>query len=488
MTAPVVTSLINGHAEDERGGHLIDVINPADETLLCRLREADAEEVDKAILSARSAFPAWSAMSTDRRNDVLYAVHDILIDHAEELAALEARTTGLPIGKLEYLIYRSAMNFRSFAEVASTMCGQTWSQNSDYLTYVTREAKGVAALISPWNAPLALSSMRIATCIAFGNCCVLKPSEYTPQSVIRMVELMHEAGLPQGVVNVVNGRGHVTGQALVSHPQIDMVAFTGGTQTGRAIMAEAGSKLKPAIMELGGKSAAIVFDDADFDRALDGTLAGIFTSNGQQCLGGSRILVQRKIADEFIDAFVARTRNIRIGDPMDPRTEMGPLAFAAHRNHVLSYLDIARQEGARILCGGERPDGLDKGFYIEPIVALANRNDSRLCQEEIFGPFATFLIFDEEEEAIAMANQSDFGLAAYAWTGSLSRAMDCSRNIRAGTVWINTPMMRELRAPFGGLGDSGFGRDGASSSAEFFTELKTTSIPLRNVPLPAMGR
>ena len=485
MNQPLVTSLIAGKP-DLSGGARLPVIDPAREEPLCELEEADAPAIDRAVQAARAAFPAWAAMATDKRNDILYAIHDRLIAEAEPLAELEARTTGLPVRNLGGLVRRAAINFRAFAEVASTLAGETYVQNPDYLTYVTREPKGVAALISPWNAPLALSSMRLATCIAFGNTCVLKPSEYTPQSVLRMVELMHEAGLPEGVVNVVNGRGHVTGAALVDHSEIDMVAFTGGTSTGRAIMSAAGRRLKPTISELGGKSAAIVCADADLDRAIDGTLAGIYASNGQQCLGGSRILVERTIADRFIAAFIERTRRIRVGDPLDHATEMGPLAYAAHRDRVLSYLDIARDEGAELLCGGGNA-GFDKGYYVEPIAVLAKDNEGRVCQEEIFGPFASFLVFDTLDEAIAIANRSDFGLVAYAWTSNLATAMRCSREIRAGTIWINTPMMRELRSPFGGVGDSGTGRDGATSSADFFTEYKTTSIPLTDVALPKFG-
>ncbi|PKB14598.1 5-carboxymethyl-2-hydroxymuconic-semialdehyde dehydrogenase [Novosphingobium kunmingense] len=484
---PVSNSLINGKPYIDDAATLVEIIDPSTEEVASHLAEANAKTVDLAAKAARQAFKAWSTMGTDNRNDILYAIHDRLVVEAQSLAQIEARTTGLPVRNLAALIRRTAANFRSFAEFASSLSGESYLQNPDFLTYVTREPKGVAALISPWNAPLALSSMRIATCIAFGNTCVLKPSEYTPQSVLRMVELMHEAGLPEGVVNVVNGRGTVTGSALVDHPEVDMVGFTGGTMTGRAIMAAAGRRLKPSIMELGGKSAAIVCADADFDRAIDGTLAGIYANNGQQCLGGSRILVERRVADHFISEFVRRTRAIKLGDPLDPSTEMGPLAYRAHRDRVLSYLDAATNEGAEVLCGGGRPQGLERGWYVEPIAVLAKDNASRVCQEEIFGPFATFLIFDSLDEAISIANASDFGLVAYVWTASLDAAMRCSREIRAGTIWINTPMMRELRAPFGGYKDSGTGRDGASSSADFFTELKTTSIPLREVPLPVFG-
>jgi acyl-CoA reductase-like NAD-dependent aldehyde dehydrogenase len=302
-----------------------------------------------------------------------------------------------------------------------------------------------------------------------------------------MVELFHAAGLPPGVVNLVNGRGSVTGTALVSHPGIDMVGFTGGTHTGAAIMAAAGQHLKPCVLELGGKSANIVHPSADLDRALDGALAGIYSNNGQQCLAGSRILVQRSMAEDFIARFIDRARHIRIGDPMDPATELGPLAFAGHLERVLSYVDIARADGATLLTGGRRPPGLDRGYYLEPTAVLARDNTSRVCQEEIFGPFATFLVYDTLDEAIAMANDSPFGLVAYVWAGDLDVVMRASRELRAGTVWVNTTMVRELRAPFGGYKQSGVGRDGATSSVEFFTELKTTTIPVGPAMLPRLG-
>jgi acyl-CoA reductase-like NAD-dependent aldehyde dehydrogenase len=329
--------------------------------------------------------------------------------------------------------------------------------------------------------------MRVATCIAFGNTCVLKPSEYTPVSMLRMVELFHEAGLPPGVVNLVNGRGSVTGVALVSHPGIDMVGFTGGTNTGAAIMAAAGQHLKPCILELGGKSANIIHPSADLDRALDGALAGIYSNNGQQCLAGSRILVQRGIADGFIGRFVERARRIRVGDPMDPGTELGPLAFADHLRRVLSYVEVARAEGATVLTGGRRPAGFERGYYLEPTAVLAPGNAARVCQEEIFGPFATFLLYDTVDEAISMANDTSFGLAAYVWAGDLDVVMRASRELKAGTIWVNTTMVRELRAPFGGYKQSGVGRDGATSSVEFFTEQKTTTIPVSPAAVPRLG-
>lgn len=485
-----VVSLVSGeHLAASRNATELPVIYPATEETVSVLVEADAQEVAQAVRAARAAFDSgpWPRMHIDERKDILYAIRDALRARAAELAWLECLHTGIAINHIRGHIERMARNFEFFAEVASTVSGQTYSQASGYLTWVTREPKGVAALIAPWNAPLALASMRVATCIAFGNTCVLKPSEHTPLSMLRMVEIFHQAGLPPGVVNLVNGRGHVTGNALVTNPAIDMVGFTGGTTTGREIMAAAGRNLKPCLLELGGKSANIIDVSADLERALDGALIGIYANNGQQCLAGSRILVQRSIADEFIARFVERTRRIRLGDPMDPATEVGPLAFRAHMERVLSYVEIARADGAQLLVGGRRAAGFERGYYVEPTAVLVKDNRARVCQEEIFGPFATFQIYDTLDEAIHIANDSDFGLVCYVWAEDLNAVIRVSREVHAGTVWVNTPMMRELRAPFGGFKQSGVGRDGATSSVDFFTELKTTTVPLAPVQMPRFG-
>lgn len=485
-----VSSLIAGELVPPRsGGTDLPVIYPATEDTVAVLREADAGEVDAAVRAAREAFDRgpWPRMHVDERKDILYRIRDALRANAEELVHLECLNTGIPVGHIRGHVQRMARNFEFFAEVASTMAGQAYNQAPGYLTWVTREPKGVGALIAPWNAPLALASMRVATCISFGNSCVLKPSEYTPLSMLRMVEIFHEAGLPPGVVNLVNGRGNVTGTALVAHPGVDMVGFTGGTHTGRAIMAAAGRDLKPCILELGGKSANIISRHADLERALDGALLGIYANNGQQCLAGSRILVEREIAEEFIARFVERTRRIRIGDPMRDDTEIGPLCFRAHMERVLGYVDVAREDGARLLTGGRRASGFERGYYVEPTAVLAPSNAARVCQEEIFGPFATFVVYDTLEEAIAIANASPFGLVSYVWSENLAEVMRVSRDVRAGTVWVNTPMMRELRAPFGGYKQSGVGRDGPTSSVEFFTELKATIVPVDPVRMPRLG-
>jgi acyl-CoA reductase-like NAD-dependent aldehyde dehydrogenase len=384
----------------------------------------------------------------------------------QELAILETLCAGLPVSHLTgRQIPRAAENFEFFADYLSNMAGETFEQESDYLTLVTREPAGVAALVAPWNAPLALASMQIASCIAFGNTCVSKPSEYTPLAVRRVV----------------------TGHALVSHRAVDRIAFTGGNATARRIMADAAANLTPVHMELGGKSANIVFADADLDRAVDGSLVNVFSNNGQMCIAGSRILVHRSVAEPFIEQFVSRAGRVRVGDPMDPATEVGPLAFEAHMNKVLGYFELAQQEGAEILVGGQRIERHAPGYFVQPTVARVNSNELRICQEEVFGPFASIQVFDENEEALAIANQSDYGLVAYAWTENLALALKMQQSVRAGTIWINTPLLRDLRAPFGGFKQSGIGRDGPRQCAEFYTEEKSTIVPRVLRPINKLG-
>ncbi|MCO8030005.1 aldehyde dehydrogenase [Brevundimonas diminuta] len=482
-----VTSLIDGAYVAERGSHRLPAYYPGNGEVISELQEADAEEVDRAVRSARRAFndPAWREMSVEARQAILYRIADAIDAHAVELATLETLNAGIVLRDvLSRQVVRAGYNFRFFAEAISQQPGQVWQQIKDHLTFVTRHPVGVAALIAPWNSPLALASMKVASAIAFGNTCVLKPSEQTPLSLARMVEIINTI-TPPGVVNLVNGRGTVTGAALVDHPEVDLISFTGGTETGRHIMQAAGRRLKPAAMELGGKSANIIFADADQERALDGALISIFSNNGQQCLAGSRILVQDSIFDEFVDRFVQRARKIRVGDPLDDATEIGPIASARHRQHILSYVDIAKSQGATLLTGGKALDG--PGYFIEPTAVLAPNNSDRVCQEEIFGPFAAFVKFGDMEDAVRMANESQFGLVGYCWTQNVDKALRVSQAVRTGLMWVNTPMVRELRAPFGGVKDSGLGRDGAAASMAFFTEEKTTTIPLADVPLRKFG-
>lgn len=472
----------------ETGDAPIPIINPANEELIVELPEADADTVDRAVAAARRSFDegVWRTMPVEKRQAILRKCGDVIDAAVDRLADIECSNTGIPLSQIgTRQVSRAAENFRFFADYIGQNVGELYEQNPDYLTMVRREPVGVAALISPWNSPIALGSMKIASSIAFGNSCVLKPSEQAPLGISLLVSLLGDAGIPEGVVNLVNGRGMTTGDRLIRNPDVNVVTFTGGTETGRIIMRTAGEHLKPATVELGGKSANIIFDDADFEQALDGALLGIFSNNGQQCLAGSRILVQRGIAKRFVEAFIARAEAIRIGDPRDPATELGPLVSQRHMQHVMSFVPDAGGTD-RVLTGGRRMPGFDKGYYFEPTL-VETTNDSRIAQEEIFGPFAAFIVFDTDEEAYHIANQSRFGLVSYVWSQSIARIMEAQERIEASIVWCNTPMMRELRAPFGGYKDSGVGADGGKACEAFYTRQKTVSIPRRPLTLRKLG-
>lgn len=479
------TSYIDGKWLTAASARLIPIISPIDETEVARLAEADAAEVDLAVRAARAAFERgeWRRAPVAYRQQVLRRVADLIRERSDELATRECANAGLPIRQIrERHIRRAASNFEFFADFIGQAGNESYEQEAPYLTIVRREAIGVAALIAPWNAPLALATMEMAGALAFGNCCIVKPSELTPLEFVPLMNLLKDAGVPDGVIGMVNGRGPVTGAALIEHPGIDAAVFIGGTETGRHIARAAGGNLKKYVAELGGKSANIITANCNLDRALDAALVGIFSNNGQQCLAGSRILVEDSIADRFIERFVERTRKLKVGDPRDPETEVGPVISKAQYDRVLAFA-----AGANILTGGTRADGFAKGYYVAPTVALADDNQTALCQQEIFGPFATFLKFRDIDHAIEIANQSEFGLVAYLWCDDLPTVMRMQDALQAGTIWVNTPMARDLRAPFGGYKNSGVGRTGGLSSRALFTEEKVITIPMRDFPIPVFG-
>jgi acyl-CoA reductase-like NAD-dependent aldehyde dehydrogenase len=483
------SAIIDGEALTGSGSPL-EVIDPSNEEVLAQIPQSEPELVDRAVRSARAAFELgeWRSKSVESRQAVLRECAAAIEAARDDIADIECASTGLPYAQVHgRQVPRAAYNLRFFADYIGQMVAELYEQEPDYLTFVRREPIGVAALISPWNSPLALGSMKIASAIAFGNSCVIKPAEQAPLGLTRLVQAMHEAGLPLGTVNLVNGGGTLTGEALVSHPEVDAVSFTGGTRTGKTIMAAAGARLKPSVMELGGKSANIVFDSADLEQAIDGALIGVFTNNGQQCLAGSRILVQRGIADRFIESFIARAGAIKVGHPRDPATEVGPLASRSHYEHVMSFLPHADDKDVRLLVGGRRPPEFDRGFYFQPTVVAVTSNEHRICQEEIFGPFASIMVFDTPDEAYDIANKSRFGLVGYVWSQDIATVMEAQERISAGTIWCNTPMMRELRAPFGGYRESGVGAEGGRAAEAFYTRQKTVTIPRRPLKLPRLG-
>lgn len=470
--------------------YLMPAVCPATEQVYSQLEESGVEQVDAAVTSARRCFDKgeWSRLPHLERKRIILGARDVLAAHADELAAIQAMEVGLPIDSVKGMhVPRTLENFEFFCEVAGTVGGETFNQTGDYLTIVTREPVGVVAIIAPWNAPTILSSMKMAAALALGNTCVVKGSEHTPLTIQRMVEVLNQGGLPPGVLNLVNGRGPVTGEALVSHPGVDAIGFVGGTATGKRIMASAAQNITKVGLELGGKSANMVLESADLEAAIDGSLLAILSGNGEQCLAGSRLLVQRGIADEFIEQFVSRMSQVRVGDPFDPATEVGPLAFAEHYAKVLSFVDVAKADGAEVLCGGRAHPDFEKGYYFEPTAVLAKDNQARVCQEEIFGPFVAIQIFDTLDDAIAIANDSEFGLVGYVWSNDLDAVMRVCREVRTGTMWVNTPLTRDLRAPFGGYKSSGLGRDGLQSSVDLLTEEKTTMIPTRKLALHKLG-
>lgn len=482
----ICCSYIDGTWVEPGQTHRLPIVSPMDETIIAELCEADADTVDRAVAAARRTFVSgvWRQRTVAERQRVLRRIAALIRENEAQLADRECANTGIPIRQVrERHVRRAAANFEFFADYIGQHAERAYEQEAPFLTVVRRVPVGIAALVAPWNAPLALATMELAGAIAFGNCCILKPSELTPLEFVPLMEIFAEAGLPAGVVNLVNGRGPVTGQALVSHPDIDVVAFIGGTETGRAIARAAGSNLKKYVAELGGKSANIITASADIDRALDAALVGIFSNNGQQCLAGSRILVEDSIADSFIERFVARAKAIRVGDPRLPETEIGPVISRAQYDRVLSFA-----AEAEVLCGGGRAPGFERGYYVAPTVAIARDNKIRLCQEEVFGPFATFLTFSSIDEAIAIANDSQFGLVAYLWSDHLPTVMHVSDEIEAGTLWVNTPVARDLRAPFGGFKNSGVGRTGGDSSLQLFTEEKVLTMPVRGFPIAQIGQ
>ncbi|MEO0996327.1 MAG: aldehyde dehydrogenase family protein [Pseudomonadota bacterium] len=487
----VSVSLIDNRPVDHADAYRLPVVDPDTGLEIAQLAEADACVVRRAVAAARRCFDRgdWSQSNAGRRRDVLEAAADLIDQHADELAAMDSVATGLVIHSAARPQAAAAADwFRYFARLIDTAPEAMYRQLPDTRTLVSREPVGVAALFTPWNIPLMSAALKLSAALAMGNSCVIKPSEQSPLAVARLVALLHDAGLPRGALQLVNGRGTVTGAALAADPGIDLVSFTGGEHAGRHIAGEAAKRFAKVTMELGGKSANIVFADADLERALDGAITAAFANNGQACLAGSRILVQKPIADRFIADFVDRANAIRVGRPFVAATELGPQSSRRQMDTVLAYADTARQDGAEVLTGGSRDERFGEGFYVRPTVAMATDNAARICQEEIFGPFATFLVFDDADEAVRIANDTRFGLAAYVWTNRLSRALSLAGQLRSGYVLINTPMQRERNAPFGGYGQSGLDREGGRWSLDFYSEAKTTVIPHGNRPIPSFGR
>jgi len=452
---------IGGDFVDSLEGGRIPVLNPHDNSLLAEVSEARAADIDRAIAAARSAFPAWSKLAAADSGRCLFKLADAIEADTEYLIQLESMDTGHPVRDVRNLdVPRTVAAFRYFGGIADKVEGRIVPVDAGFLNYVIREPVGVVGQIVPWNFPLMFTSWKMGPALAAGCTVVLKPAELTPLSTLRIAHLMAKVGIPAGVVNIVPGYGAAAGQHMAEHPGLDKIAFTGSTLTGRKIVQASAGNLKRVQLELGGKGANIVFDDAPLEAAVNGSAFAIFHNQGQACIAGSRLLLQEKIADEFLERFLALAKSIRLGNPLDPQTEMGPLTSTGHRDRVLSYIDVARQQGSTILTGGKRPADpeLQAGCYVEPTVVTAQSGD-RVCQEEVFGPFVSVTRFKDEEEAIRIANSTDYGLGGGLWTRDIQRGHRAAAAIRSGMVWVNCYKRANPGSPFGGVGQSGYGRD-----------------------------
>lgn len=468
--------LIDGRRVAAVSGRSFETLNPATGEVVARVAEADAGDVDAAVRSARAAFEGnWSRMKASERGALLLKLADLIRRDEDELVRLESLDSGKTVSAIRRQDLPAVLDTLTYyAGMADKINGQVIPARTDALTYTVREPLGVVGAIIPWNFPLMIGMWKIAPALACGCTVVLKPAELTPLTALKIGELALEAGFPAGVLNVVPGFGKVAGQALVDHMDVDKITFTGSPTVGRQILQGAIGNLKRVTLELGGKSANIVFLDADLDAAAKAAGAGIFFNTGQVCSAGSRILVHESVHDEMVERLAARARSIRIGDPLEASTTMGPLVSEVQMNRVLNYIDIGRKEGASVVAGGARHG--EAGYFVEPTVFAGVRHEMRISQEEIFGPVAAVIPFKDEEEAIRLANGTVYSLAAGVWTGDIGRAHRFTRRLKAGTVWVNTYGPTDVRLPWGGARDSGFGREHGDAAIDNFTEPKVVWI------------
>jgi acyl-CoA reductase-like NAD-dependent aldehyde dehydrogenase len=467
---------IGGEFVDAVDGATLDVVNPYDNSLLTKVAEAKQADIDKAVAAARAAFPAWSEMPAMERGRLLLKLADAVEANAQQLAELEARDTGHPIRDcLSLDVPRTAVTYRYFGGMADKYQGSVVPVEKGFLNYVLREPVGVVGQIVPWNFPLMFTSWKLGPALAAGNTVVMKPAEITPLSSLRIAELAAEVGFPRGVINMVPGTGAIAGQYLAEHPGVDKISFTGSTAVGRRIVQASAGNLKRVQLELGGKGANIVFEDANIAAAVGGSAFAIFHNQGQACIAGSRLLLHERIADEFLERFLALAKSIKLGDPLDPATEMGPLTSRLHQERVISYCQVAQQQGGEILTGGRIPAGLERGCFVEPTVVRAKPTD-RVCLEEVFGPFVSVSTFRSDEEVIALANSTEYGLGGGLWTNNLQRAHKIARAMRSGMVWINCYKRVNPGSPFGGVGKSGYGREMGFEAMHDYTEAKSVWV------------
>lgn len=475
---------INGRPVDGDGS-LFAVFDPTTGESLGETRDATKAELDAAVAAASSAFTEWSQRPGTERKAILHKVADLIEARAEEIAAVECLDAGQVWRFMSKAALRGAENFRYFADRAPAAADGQALPTAGYLNYTTRSPIGPVGVITPWNTPFMLSTWKIAPALASGCTVVHKPAEWSPYSARLLVEIAHEAGLPAGVFNSVNGLGETTGRRLTEHPDIKAIAFVGESKTGSAIMRQGSETLKRVHFELGGKNPVIVFDDADIDRALDAVVFMIYSLNGQRCTSSSRVLIQRSIHDVFVAKLIERVKHLKVGDPFDPATEVGPLIHQRHLDKVSSYAAVATAEGATIAAGGVPAGG--QGYFYSPTLYTGADISMRIAQEEIFGPVLTAIAFDDESDAITKANAVDYGLAGYVWTRDLGRALRVSNRLEAGMIWVNSENVRHLSTPFGGVKASGIGRDGGDWSFDFYMETKNVALAAGDHKIMRLG-
>ena len=484
MTTTIVMRkqlFINGEWRDSASGQTLEVVNPATEDVVATVASAEQSDVDAAVAAARAALDGpWGTLSARERGRLIWKIGEKLMEKADEVARLETLHNGKPIFESRQIeIPAAAECFQYYAGWADKIHGETIPVKGNYLTYTLREPVGVVAAIVPWNFPLLLTSWKVAPALACGNTVIIKPASQTPLTALALAEIAQEVGIPPGVINVITGPGSTVGQMIVEHAGIDKIAFTGDTSTGKQIMRGSAETLKQITLELGGKSPNIVFPDADIEAAVRGATTGIFYGKGEVCAAGSRLLVDKSIKDEFIDKVAARAKKMVPGDPMDPKTRLGAISSKKQLENDLRYIEIAKKEGATLVAGGSRADiGTGKGYFLQPTVFAGVTPEMTIAREEIFGPVLAAIEFADVEEAIARANNSNYGLAAAVWTRDIKKAHYVARKLQAGTVWINTYNVYDTAAPFGGYKQSGFGREMSMHALEHYTQVKTVWVDL----------